>query len=173
MRKLFLSAATLLSITTIQAQNWRTDEVVDYTYTNAIKFELLRHLTPDGQAVVRVTNLQSCKTDILVWIYEEEVKSFEAGETDTVCLSITSGDGFGLVAAVPYTDCDGHADLDRVSFAFDASKLLPAIVEQVIIDSSLGINIRLANHRKRNVTRWLTGIPIIVRLGVPNRTQKN
>ncbi len=174
MRKVFLSAATLLSITTIQAQDWRTDDVVAVTYTNAVKIELLKHLTLDGQAVVRVTNLQSCNTDISIHCANGyTIKNFDAGETDTANFTLTfSDDGAGFIYAVPWVNCDGNAETEMYSAFFYPSWLEPAIVEQVVIDSSLGINVRLANHRKRNVTKWLTGIPIIVRLGVPNRTQK-
>ncbi len=170
MKQLILTAITLLSLTTVNSQDWQTDEVVGYSYSNAIKYELLKHLTPCGQAVVRMTNLQSCKTDILAWIYDAgEIKSFEAGETDTMCLSITSGDGYGLVAAVPYTDCDGTAYLERLSFPFDASLLLPASTP---CPSKIPItNIHVRTHSPSKMVTWLTHLGVIVRLGVPNNVK--
>ncbi len=175
MRKVLLLAFyATFSPPTIQAQDWRTDEVIATVSDIHVKMEVLKHLTPSGQVVCRITNLQPCNTDISIHCGTGyAVKNFDGMETDTANFTIDLTDGNDdLIYAVPWTFCDGNVDTDISSAVFYDNSFEPAIVEQVVIDNSLGINIRLANHRKRNVTRWLTGIPIIVRLGIPNRTQK-
>lgn len=106
--------------------DWRTDSVFKVDYTNTIKYEILYHLTPQGQVVLRLTNLQSCTAPIRVYADSPDGdKLYEPNVPDTVNINVTSTNGDCIIGFSTLIDCNGNLDGYVYLCAFNINDLHP------------------------------------------------